>query len=352
MGFRFNKRLKILPGIHLNLGLGGASISLGGPGASINVGRRGVFGSVGIPGTGLSYRQRLGGGSSTRASRPELPEGIDIQIQDGRIIFLDRHGRELTDEMRNMAVRNYRAQAEDLLDDYATDMNKQVESLQNVHLDAPAPSHASSISSYSIPKPVREEYASQDDFMSALMAWRAAKANYEKNGSMTFNASSLEQGLQNLRWPRETNISYQYSADGRIVVLDVDLPEIEDMPANETVVNKRELRIRMAPLSGKRIADLYSAHITSSVFRLAAAVFANSPAQEVRISGYTQRAGSTGHIQDEYVIAVAIDRKRWKEIDFSSLSLIDPENALRRFGAQMERTGRGSLRTVHPCPNL
>jgi hypothetical protein len=56
MVLRFRRSIRILPGIHINLSKGGASISVGGPGASINVGKRGVTRTVGIPGTGISDR--------------------------------------------------------------------------------------------------------------------------------------------------------------------------------------------------------------------------------------------------------------------------------------------------------
>ncbi|EDV3123758.1 DUF4236 domain-containing protein [Salmonella enterica subsp. enterica] len=56
MGFRFRKRIKIVPGIHINIGKTGiTSASIGKAGATLNVGKKGVKTTVGIPGTGLSY---------------------------------------------------------------------------------------------------------------------------------------------------------------------------------------------------------------------------------------------------------------------------------------------------------
>lgn len=57
MGLRFQKRIKILPGVYINLSKSGASASLGGHGATVNVGTSGKrMVTLGIPGTGLSYR--------------------------------------------------------------------------------------------------------------------------------------------------------------------------------------------------------------------------------------------------------------------------------------------------------
>ena len=60
MGFRFQKRISILPGLRINLSKSGASASIGPRGADVNIGRDGVTTNAGIPGTGLSYRSKLG----------------------------------------------------------------------------------------------------------------------------------------------------------------------------------------------------------------------------------------------------------------------------------------------------
>lgn len=56
MGFRFQKRLRIFPGVHLVLSKSGVSLSLGVKGASVNVSERGTMTTVSAPGTGLSWR--------------------------------------------------------------------------------------------------------------------------------------------------------------------------------------------------------------------------------------------------------------------------------------------------------
>jgi hypothetical protein len=60
MGFRFQRRKKLLPGLTLNVGKRGGSVSLGPRGTKLNVGRRGFTGTISLLGTGLSYVKRLG----------------------------------------------------------------------------------------------------------------------------------------------------------------------------------------------------------------------------------------------------------------------------------------------------
>lgn len=81
MGFRFFKRLNILPGVTLNLSKGGGSVSIGPQGAKLTLGTSGARTTFGIPGTGLFYTTKLslrklgrlfGGSSDTEVQ--ETPE--------------------------------------------------------------------------------------------------------------------------------------------------------------------------------------------------------------------------------------------------------------------------------------
>jgi Protein of unknown function (DUF4236) len=62
MSLRFRRSIKLLPGVHVNLGLHGAGLSVGPRGVHVGVNRRGMYSSAGIPGTGIyavhHYRSR------------------------------------------------------------------------------------------------------------------------------------------------------------------------------------------------------------------------------------------------------------------------------------------------------
>lgn len=62
MGFRFRRTLKILPGLRLNLSRSGVSATAGVRGASVTLGKKGAYANVGLPGSGLSYRSKIGSG--------------------------------------------------------------------------------------------------------------------------------------------------------------------------------------------------------------------------------------------------------------------------------------------------
>lgn len=58
MGFRFQRRVRILPGVHLNLSKSGLGLSVGVRGAHVGITARGRgYASAGLPGTGVSWRE-------------------------------------------------------------------------------------------------------------------------------------------------------------------------------------------------------------------------------------------------------------------------------------------------------
>ncbi len=69
MGFRFWRRIKIAPGVTLNLSKSGGSLSFGRRGAKITIGPRGKRATVGIPGTGLFYSTSLPGDKPDRKKK-------------------------------------------------------------------------------------------------------------------------------------------------------------------------------------------------------------------------------------------------------------------------------------------
>ena len=59
MGLYFRKRIKILPGVHMNVSKSGTSWSIGPRGAKVNFGKRGTYDTTGIPGTGIYSRTKV-----------------------------------------------------------------------------------------------------------------------------------------------------------------------------------------------------------------------------------------------------------------------------------------------------
>jgi hypothetical protein len=77
MGFRFRNRIKIFPGLWINLGKSGVSTSIGGKGLTVNLKGGKTKMTIGIPGTGLSYSETSTSAPSGSApERPFIPAGV------------------------------------------------------------------------------------------------------------------------------------------------------------------------------------------------------------------------------------------------------------------------------------
>jgi tetratricopeptide (TPR) repeat protein len=61
MPLQFRKRIKILPGVYINLSKSGVGLSLGPKGLKYNIGPRGQYMTASLPGTGVYYREKIGG---------------------------------------------------------------------------------------------------------------------------------------------------------------------------------------------------------------------------------------------------------------------------------------------------
>lgn len=61
MGFRFQRRIRLVPAVRLNLSKSGIGASVGRTGLRLGVDAKGKkYFSIGLPGTGLSYRSFFG----------------------------------------------------------------------------------------------------------------------------------------------------------------------------------------------------------------------------------------------------------------------------------------------------
>lgn len=81
MALFFRKRIKILPGVTLNLSKSGVSATVGRKGASVSVGKRGTYLNAGLPGTGIYSRTRLDKPAGRRRSAGKTNAEIEASEQ-------------------------------------------------------------------------------------------------------------------------------------------------------------------------------------------------------------------------------------------------------------------------------
>ncbi len=94
MAWSYRRRVKIIPGVHLNFSKSGISTSIGVRGASLTLGKNGAYLNTGIPGTGLSYRQKLF--NSDEPSFPSVP--VDVYEEEGNENIVSADVQEITSQ--------------------------------------------------------------------------------------------------------------------------------------------------------------------------------------------------------------------------------------------------------------
>ncbi len=398
MTLRFRRSLRLAPGVRLNFSRGAPSLSLGPRGASVTIGRRGVFGNVGIPGTGLATRARLdGGGRGGYGSRPTSRRGaaservlMSARItlhEDGSVALADADGTPFTPEVQRLALKENAQVIRAWLNEHAESINAEVDRLLNLHLATPAPRsipayekkpfarpmperpklHPISFWVRLIP-PLRRRYQTENDaeirrYDEQRSAWRDASTRHAAQENQRLRQmeeklcmdpvtmeSFLGARLAAIPWSRDTQVSFDVSDVGKRVLLDVDLPEIEDMPAERARPAAKGDRLIKKALSEREQRLTYMTHVHAVGFRLIGEVFAALPTvEQVAISGFSQRTDpATGQERDDYLYSVRVSRTEWSAIDFASLGKVDPVEALGRFELRRDMTKTGIFRPVAP----
>ena len=388
MALRFRRSIKLAPGLRLNLSGGGASLTVGPRGGSVNFGSRGAFLNSGIPGTGLYSRSRLGGAPSRPTAQPgKVSVTATIRVEDdGTVKYLDANGQPLSDYLTNLAKRQQSAKIKELLAEASERINSEVEGLGRLHHFTPRPDETPTRPRREFDKrqpqapatwkigllarllgkraEIEAENAENERlFNLELSKWKREKALFEKledeesrkfdqllRADTNFMQQVLEDNLQDIAWPRETLVSFQVQNAGKTLALDVDLPEIEDLPRKVSTVPERGYKLSVKELKGKALQELYARHVHGIGFRILGEVFATLPTiEEVTLSAFTQRdAPDTGQRSDTYVYSVRVKRGDWMRINFKNLSTVDVVASFEPFTLRRTISRSGAFEAIIP----
>lgn len=406
MGFRFRKSVKILPGVRVNLGLNGASVSVGPRGASVSIGKRGVYANTSIPGTGISFRSKIR--SATRQESKSLQQQetqkeltirsvvLDLN-EDGTIAYKDSIGDELSASMVKTAWQQNADVITSWLENEADKFND-MDMINSLHYDMPYPdsepvfeiiafeeitpeipikkevqklSLLQKIFSTTAKQRYQEDVQKADvEYENMLQSWKKDLVFYEKRkqGHEQFQqdmvnnftglirndintmATYLEKVYNGLDWPRETTVSYDVSNDFKTIYLDVDLPEIEDMPQKTATIAVTGKKLNIKQKAEKQLRLEYAAHIHAIALRIASYTFATLPSLElVVLSGYSQRLDkATGNIDDEYLYSVKSLKDQMLKINYDNLEQLDTVESFENFEYIRNMTATGVFKKINP----
>ncbi len=384
MGFRFSKRITIVPGVRLNISGSGISTSVGPRGLSLTMGKRGTYLNAGLPGTGLSYRERLDRPSrrSTAQPTPEAP-GYDGPIKvkvddDGSLIITDLDDNALPAAIVKRVKQEKAEDIQDLLEAAAAKVNQALEECLGVHMDTP---HPGSLPALPPPfaqeeprRPVADSPGLLDKMLLRGPRWngkpksaRPSTSRISLNGSLPVTLTNKPERISR----RQSAWQQKGSAPTWSVLsttCSLELPgRKRPWSSTSSLTTSPALRWTwtsptkaMCPAGQQRgkgngkltfknrsEAQTRRDYVTlcyGTIFRVVGEVFALLPGiQNCLVSGYIQRtSAATGRVEDQYVISALVSREQWETIDHSRLAIVDPGAALKSFGAvvKLDRSSR------------
>lgn len=164
----------------------------------------------------------------------------------------------------------------------------------------------------------KEDVEEEKENKQLLHDFEMTKLGLQKSieGDPDFLGILIDSWISDCTMPFDVNIDYSYLPEDKKLLLDVDLPEIEDIPDTKMV------KLASGNLSQKKktqaeLKQDYAALVFSLVIFLSANLFALSPAiEKITMSCYTQRRNTAGDIEDNYILSVKFERAPFEKESF------------------------------------
>lgn len=408
MSFRFQKRVRVAPGLRLNISKSGLSTSAGRRGATVTLGRRGLFGNVGIPGSGLSYRSKL----DKKTGRPtntwyqknseNSPKTISLKCdkQSYSLVFVDEDDQRVPAAVERDIKREFRDDIQNLYAKKEQEINEQTTKLLVLHqqtLKERSPDELRSLAAEAVAFTIQEpnekvifeelkiEFEEKLAFFEKVRLFLPAnrkkflndvkkEANHQYQleleqflhaqdvfeeekmqrlnqvetvikGEIEVMELWLENFLAELDFPLETNVSFTIFSNSTIY-LDVDLPKIEEIPLTKASILKSG-KLKVQKKSQRQMREDYAIMVGGTALYLCSYIFSLLPTCEtIIISGYTQvQNEATGHLEDQYIYSLNVDKKI-----FYSLNMADvhPIAAFENFKPIIDATKTFIFKEIQP----
>ena len=164
------------------------------------------------------------------------------------------------------------------------------------------------------------------------------------DGDEEYVNRQIDSVLSEIDLPHDFSFEYVYDQEKCLLCLNVDLPEIEDIPNQKAVY----LSSGKVSVKSKTLGELrhdYAKAVCGLAFYLAGKMYEISPNIDLlRIAGYTQRTNKkTDVVEDQYVYVVLFEREPFMALDFESIS---PIAAFQQFPHTMNISASGEMKTI------
>ena len=269
---RFRKSVKITKGVKLNLSKTGASFTLGtGKGLSFNVGNKGAYLNWSIPGTGVYDRVRL-----------------DTLLKDklGGLFGFGKANAEQEEAPKQ---------------------------LEAAPVSAKKAANGTAAKKAAAPSGPSEEELNALAQEVALINVHQQAIDVAKSAAGVLRADEAEAAIEAWIAEGEAPIAFEMQTevleDKGAIMIDLDLPEIEDMPQN-TLSQLADGTVKIRKKTQKQQREDYRTCVFGLGEFVASNVFAVVPqAGKVVVSAYTQRRNEkTGEVEDTFIYSVIFER--------------------------------------------
>ncbi len=347
-------------GISLNLGKKGVFLNTSLPGTGLYDRKR----------IDTLITKKLGIGKKKAAAKEtNIPDFTLSLNEHGEVVIEDASGRAITNDATLRTIRQteeYKQTYAELMDAYLKQINAATEAFTHIYklsadVSATGAHRAGTVSApqpavFEEARPTREsilpaledeadkeaerfpfyarklkkrQYVQQQMevfYARALDAWEARKAAFEaENATLSFTLPAgatekqaltpdfIEQQitswLATLELPVDFSLQYDYDENSGVLWVDLDLPEMEQLPA-EKAVELKSGQVKAKEKSQKELRQDYITCVFGLAVFFASYLFCLSPhiGQQV-ISGYTQRRNDrSGETENHYIYSIIFDR--------------------------------------------
>lgn len=324
MGLTFRKSIKIANGLKLNISKSGVSLTAGKKGMHYTINSKGKStASVGLPGTGLSYRKSFDtfGGLSSLFGGNKKEETKKVSKTSGD--SLTKNNKKVT-TTSSISIEQ--------LNDY----NAYIKQIKSLHVNCTKEVDWKSLALASVPSNL-----SQSD-----------KVKWENDITLAKNIlnKDIDSYLTVIQKYSSLNDISAYGSDFEFGVNDKDIlsarfeTKIKDVLPSVGYKQNEDGSISEFKLKGSAYNDLAQDYVCSCSIRIAREVFALLPVDFVLVNAEEEMFdSSTGNNEQITIMSILYMKDGFNNINFE---LIDPSDFCARFKENMSFTKTGGFKPV------
>lgn len=312
---RFRKSIQICKGVKLNLSKSGPSLTVGRKGISFNVGGKGAYMNWSIPGTGVYDRVRLD--TLVKEHAGDL---------GGLGDFVSGLFGGKKDEKEKAGLPEAEASAG----------------------KASGKAPTTKAGKKSADGPAQEELRALEEEMAFVAVYRQAP-DVDTAASGELDARQAEGAIEGWLSEAESPVPFCVQTEivpGRsAVMIDLDLPEIEDMP-DRKLAQMADGTLKIKKKTQKEQREDYRTCVLGLGEYVAGHVLAIVPqAERAVVSAYTQRRDEkTGEAQDVFIYSIVFERAAFEQ----GYQQIDPYDFCGRLRSRFYVLSSGVMKAISP----